>query len=92
MTLTTLIAIPLIGSIVVFLLPVAKAALNAGASWLGVALVEEAHSLRAAGVTAPLLAWLVPPGSNYAAAIDDNIDLAVPSLDIFREIVAVSKI
>jgi alanine racemase len=31
------------------LVPVAKAALNAGASWLGVALVEEAHSLRAAG-------------------------------------------
>ena len=73
------------------LVPVAKAALNAGASWLGVALVEEAHSLRAAGVTAPLLAWLVPPGSNYAAAIDDNIDLAVPSLDIFREIVATGK-
>lgn len=73
------------------LVPVAKAALNAGASWLGVALVEEAHALRAAGVTAPLLAWLVPPGSNYAAAIDDNIDLAVPSLDIFREIVATGK-
>ena len=73
------------------LVPVAKAALNAGASWLGVALVEEAHSLRAAGVTAPLLAWLVPPGSNYAAAIDANIDLAVPSLDIFREIVATGK-
>ena len=73
------------------LVPVANAALDAGASWLGVALVEEAHSLRAAGVTAPLLAWLVPPGSNYAAAIDDNIDLAVPSLDIFREIVATGK-
>jgi alanine racemase len=73
------------------LVPVAKAALNAGASWLGVALVEEAHSLRAAGVTAPLLAWLVPPGSNYAAAIDANIDLAVSSLDIFKEIVATGK-
>jgi alanine racemase len=73
------------------LVPVANAALNAGAFWLGVALVEEAHSLRAAGVTTPLLAWLVPPGSNYAAAIDANIDLAVPSLDIFREIVATGK-
>ena len=73
------------------LVPVAKAALNAGASWLGVALVEEAHSLRAAGVTAPILAWLVPPGSNYAAAIDANIDLAVSSLDIFKEIVATGK-
>lgn len=73
------------------LVPVAKAALEAGASWLGVALVEEAHSLRAAGVTAPILAWLVSPGSNYAAAIDANIDLAVPSLDIFKEIVATGK-
>jgi alanine racemase len=73
------------------LVPVAKAALNAGASWLGVALVEEAHSLRAAGVTAPILAWLVSPGSDYAAAIDANIDLAVPSLDIFKEIVATGK-
>ena len=73
------------------LVPVAKAALNAGASWLGVALVEEAHSLRAAGVTAPILAWLVPPGSDYAAAIDAQIDLAVPSLDIFKEIVATGK-
>lgn len=73
------------------LAPVAKAALSAGADWLGVALVEEAHSLRAAGITAPILAWLVPPGSDYAAAIDAQIDLAVPSLTVFNEIVATGK-
>jgi alanine racemase len=73
------------------LVPVSKAAIAAGAEWLGVALVEEAHALRAAGVTAPILAWLVPPGSDYAAAIDAEIDLAVPSLDIFNEIVATGK-
>lgn len=73
------------------LVPVAQSAINAGASWLGVALVEEAHSLRAAGITAPILAWLVSPGSNFAAAIDAQIDLAVPSLDIFKEIVATGK-
>jgi alanine racemase len=73
------------------LVPVAKSAIAAGATWLGVALVEEAHSLRAAGVTAPILAWLVPPGSDYAAAIDAQIDLAVPSLEIFSEIVATGK-
>ena len=73
------------------LVPVAKAAISAGATWLGVALVEEAHSLRAAGITAPILAWLVPPGSNYAEAIDAQIDLAVPSLEIFKEIVATCK-
>jgi len=73
------------------LVPVASAAVSAGADWLGVALIEEAHSLRSAGITAPILAWLVPPGSDYAAAIDAQIDLAVPSLDIFREIVVTGK-
>ena len=67
------------------LVPVAKSAIAAGATWLGVALIEEAHSLRAAGVTAPVLAWLVPPGSDYSAAIAADIDLAVPSLAIFNE-------
>ncbi len=73
------------------LVPVAKAAISAGATWLGVALVEEAHTLRAAGITSPILAWLVSPGSDFAAAIDAQIDLAVPSLDIFKEIVATAK-
>jgi len=62
------------------LVPVAKAALDAGASWLGVALVEEARALRAAAVTAPLIAWLTPISEDFDAAIEANIDLAVPSL------------
>ncbi|MEY2768850.1 MAG: hypothetical protein RL359_486, partial [Actinomycetota bacterium] len=36
------------------LVPVAKAALEGGATWLGVALLDEAINLRAAGVTAPI--------------------------------------
>jgi alanine racemase len=73
------------------LVPVAKAALEAGATWLGVALVEEAHTLRSSGVTSPILAWLVPPGSDYATAIDADIDLAVPSLDTLNEVIATGK-
>jgi len=73
------------------LVPVAKAAIEAGATWLGVALVEEAHTLRNAGITSPILAWLMPPGSDYAAAIDANIDIAVPSLDILTEVIATRK-
>jgi alanine racemase len=73
------------------LVPVAKAAISAGADWLGVALVEEAHVMRAAGITAPILAWLVPPGSDYSAAIDADIDLAVPSLEVLTEILATGK-
>lgn len=43
--------------------PVAKAALEAGAAWLGVALVEEGSELREAGITAPILVLSEPPTS-----------------------------
>ena len=68
------------------LVPVAKAALDGGATWLGVALLEEAIALRAAGITAPILAWLVPPGSDFQSAIDKDIDLAVSSIKALDEI------
>jgi alanine racemase len=42
------------------LIPVAKAAVAAGADWLGTALLEEGLALRAAGVKAPLICWLTP--------------------------------
>ena len=41
--------------------PVARAALEAGAVWLGVALVEEGRELRQAGITAPILVLSEPP-------------------------------
>jgi alanine racemase len=72
------------------LVPVAKAALDAGASMLGVALLEEAIALREAGITAPILAWLVQPGSDYKSAIDHDIDLAAGSLKALHEIQAAS--
>jgi alanine racemase len=40
--------------------PVARAALDAGARWLGVALVEEGAELRAAGIDAPILVLSEP--------------------------------
>ena len=73
------------------LVPVAKAALDAGATYLGVALLEEAITLREAGITAPILAWLVQPGSDYKSAIELNIDLAAGSLKALHEIQAASK-
>src|SRR4029450_4376930 len=39
------------------MLPVARAALESGASWLGVCTLDEALTLRRAGITAPVLAW-----------------------------------
>lgn len=71
------------------LVPVAKAALDGGATWLGVALLEEAIALRAAGITAPILAWLVPPGSDFQSAVDNDIDIAVASIKALDEVSAV---
>ena len=73
------------------LVQVAKAALEAGASSLGVALLEEAVTLRDAGITAPILAWLVPPGSDFKLAVDNNIELAASSIKALEEIGAVKS-
>lgn len=68
------------------LLEVSKTALLAGADWLGVALLEEAITLRKAGITAPILAWLVPPGSDFELAAKNKIDIGVASIAAFKEI------
>ena len=73
------------------LVPVAHAALAGGANSLGVALLEEAITLREAGITAPILAWLVPPGSDYKMAVDHDIELAASSIIALEEIGAVKS-
>ena len=73
------------------LVPVAHAALSAGADYLGVALLEEAVALREAGITAPILAWLVQPGSDFSQAIALDIDIAAASLKALSEIAATSR-
>src|SRR6478609_10286022 len=57
------------------LLPSARAALRGGATWLGVAQLNEAVELRDAGVSAPLLTWLHVPGQDFAPAVTRGIDL-----------------
>jgi alanine racemase len=61
--------------------PVAQAALDAGASWLGVCTLEEAEQLRSAGITAPVLSWLHVPGEDFADAVACDVDLSVSSLE-----------
>jgi alanine racemase len=50
-------------------LPVARVALDAGATWLGVALVEEGAELRAAGIDAPILVLSEPPPAAAPAVV-----------------------
>ncbi|MCW2525786.1 MAG: alr [Pseudonocardiales bacterium] len=59
----------------------ARAALAGGATWLGVAQFDEALALRAAGVTAPVLAWLWAPdeGDAVGRVLRADIDVSVSS-------------
>ncbi|MDT7749335.1 MAG: alanine racemase [Pseudonocardiales bacterium] len=59
---------------------VARAALSAGASWLGVCTLDEALALRDGGITAPILSWLDLPDVDFAAGVARNIDLSVASV------------
>ena len=80
------------------LLPVARAALDGGADWLGVAQLAEAFTLRRgldeAGVTraeAPILAWISTSSSDFAAAIEADIDLSVSWTWVLADICAAAR-
>jgi alanine racemase len=68
--------------------PVARAALEAGASWLGVAHISEALALRTAGIDAPLLAWLHTTESNFGAAVAAGIDIGCSGWELDRIVAA----
>ncbi|MCV7315447.1 alanine racemase [Mycolicibacillus parakoreensis] len=59
---------------------VGRAALDAGAAELGVATIDEALALRADDISAPVLAWLHRPGTDFAGALGADIGIAVSSL------------
>ncbi len=70
------------------LLPVARAALRGGATWLGAAQFAEAFALRDAGITTRLLTWLSVPGSDFAGAVRRDIDLSASAPWVLDEIAA----
>ena len=63
------------------LVPSARAAVAGGATWLGTAIVDEAVTLRRAGLDVPLLAWLWTPDEveSVRAALAGDVDLSVSS-------------
>jgi alanine racemase len=63
---------------------VARAAVAAGAEWLGTTDIAEASRLRAAGLAVPILTWLNPSGVDAEAAATGGIDIAVGSVDELR--------
>jgi alanine racemase len=65
---------------------VSHTALQAGATELGVATIDEALALRGDGITAPILAWLHPPGTDFAPALRADVQVAVSSVRQFAEV------
>jgi len=68
---------------------VAGAAREGGADWLGVATIDEALALRAAGDRGHLLCWLSAPGDDFASAVTAGVELTAYSVDELEEIAAV---
>jgi len=71
---------------------VARAALAAGAAEIGVATLEEALALRRDGITAPVLAWLHPPGTDFAPALQSDIQVALSSSRQLHDLLAAAKL
>ncbi len=67
---------------------VARAALDAGAAELGVATVAEALALRSAGITAPIIAWLLTPTTDFAGAVAAGVEVVVSSAQQLERVAA----
>lgn len=73
------------------LVPVAGAALAGGATYLGIAQLGEAMAARVAGVTAPILTWLFPPGADLVSAVRADLTLSAGAPWALAEIAAAAR-
>ena len=73
------------------LIPVARAARQGGATWLGTAILEEAISLRNSGDSGRILTWLGSPNDKWQECIDLGIDISVSSIEIASGVIKAAK-
>ncbi|MBU2668698.1 alanine racemase [Actinoplanes bogorensis] len=73
------------------MVPSARAALAGGATWLGVATLDEGLALRGAGVEVPVLAWLHSPGLALHEGVEADLDLNAGSLELLGELVTAAR-
>ncbi|KPI22333.1 Alanine racemase [Actinobacteria bacterium OV450] len=66
--------------------PCARAARDAGATWLGTATPEEALALRAAGIGGRIMCWLWTPGGPWQAAVEADLDISVSAMWALDEV------
>jgi alanine racemase len=69
----------------------AQAARAGGATWLGVAFLEEALGLRAAGIDGRILCWLATPGEPLAEAVAADVDLSASAPWMIGELAAAAS-
>jgi alanine racemase len=74
------------------MVPTARAAVAGGATWLGVATIDEALALREAGLTARILAWMITPGERWDRAIAAEVDVSANSVWGIREVSAAAML
>jgi alanine racemase len=68
--------------------PVARAAVDAGATWLGTCSLAEALDLRAAGITVRLLSWLDSDDVDFTPGVEQGVDIAASSMSELSRIAA----
>ncbi|WP_020662749.1 alanine racemase [Amycolatopsis benzoatilytica] len=71
--------------------PVARAAVEAGATWLGACSLQEALALRAAGLSTRLFSWLDVPEADFAPGLEADVDLGVSSLGELARVAAAAE-
>ncbi|MES5816398.1 alanine racemase [Streptomyces sp. RG80] len=71
--------------------PCARAAVEAGATWLGTATPEEALELRAHGITGRVMCWLWTPGGPWREAVEADLDVSVSGMWALDEVVAAAR-
>ncbi|MEV5451433.1 alanine racemase [Streptomyces sp. NPDC052535] len=76
-------------------LPCARAAVEAGASWLGAATPQEALALRSAEAGLPddvrIMCWLWTPGGPWREAVEARLDVSVSAMWAMEEVVAAAR-
>lgn len=74
------------------MLPAARAALEGGATWLGVARIEEAESLREAINQVPILVMGYTPGDRLQSSIQKEISITIWSYEQLQEVSSAERI
>ncbi|CAL9553194.1 alanine racemase [Streptomyces sp. enrichment culture] len=75
--------------------PCARAAVQAGATWLGTATPQEALALRAAGTGLPddvrIMCWLWTPGGPWREAVEARLDVSVSGMWALAEVTEAAR-